>query len=575
MDSVKGFGPEIVYPRVHRSLVDKDAKPFTKVPEMIEIIGNDAKATLESKKVPQIPSAHVIVIDEAKITIYGYDKESIFYAHQTIDQMMNINKQLVPCEIHDWADVPLRGVVEGFYGQPWDHQKRLSAIKFMAQYKMNMYVYGPKDDSYSGFGSDNWKVPYPAEQGRLIAELVREAQNNHIQFVWALHPGSTIKWTDDDHDGVADDVLIAIKKLESLHKLGVRSFAVFFDDVEGDGSNAENQVAMLNYIDKEFIQKNPDVNNLIVCPTQYCQCFIEGTYSEIYKNKLSKNVVVMWTGERVCGPIDEKTADFFNDHFGRKPLIWWNWPVHDYCRPNLLLGRTYDLDNATKDKLTGLVSNPMDKLEASKIPLFGVSDWTWNISGFDSNKNWEDSFYRLFPTKEIAEAMYNFSEHNSDIGDVKNFVLLFFREESVRVEEYVKKALDEYKSSGKISKENASVIHSEFESIAHSGEVLISKLPEANPLLWHEIEYWIRCFHEMGLFGSKCVDFATSDKKGNEAFQKQVSEFQKRMNEFSELQKERHIKDTVESDKPKSEGCKVATKVLMPFIEEISQIKKQ
>ena len=132
----------------------------------------------------------------------------------------------------------------------------------------------------------------------------------------------------------------------------------------------------------------------------------------------------MWTGEKVCCPINEQTTTYFNENFGRKPLIWWNWPVHDYCRESLLLGRTYDLHDSTKDQMTGIVSNPMDKLEASKIPLFGVSDWTWNISGFDSNKNWKDSFYRLFPTKEIAEAMYNFSEHNSDIGDVKNFVLL-------------------------------------------------------------------------------------------------------------------------------------------------------
>lgn len=52
---------------------------------------------------------------------------------------------------------------------------------------MNTYIYGPKDDPYHS--SPHWRDPYPADQAAQIKELVKVAKENHVDFVWAIHPG--------------------------------------------------------------------------------------------------------------------------------------------------------------------------------------------------------------------------------------------------------------------------------------------------------------------------------------------------------------------------------------------------
>lgn len=103
-------------------------------------------------------------------------------------------------EITDWPDIEFRGTVEGFYGTPWSHEARLSQLRFYGQNKMNTYIYGPKDDPYHS--SPHWRDPYPADQAAQIRELVKVAKENHVDFVWAIHPGKDIKWTEEDMNNV-------------------------------------------------------------------------------------------------------------------------------------------------------------------------------------------------------------------------------------------------------------------------------------------------------------------------------------------------------------------------------------
>ena len=46
------------------------------------------------------------------------------------------------------APVPLRGVVEGFYGTPWTFAERVEILEFCRQNNLNAYIYAPKDDIY-------------------------------------------------------------------------------------------------------------------------------------------------------------------------------------------------------------------------------------------------------------------------------------------------------------------------------------------------------------------------------------------------------------------------------------------
>ena len=46
------------------------------------------------------------------------------------------------------APIPLRGIVEGFYGRNWTAAEREDMMTFCRENKFNAYIYAPKDDLY-------------------------------------------------------------------------------------------------------------------------------------------------------------------------------------------------------------------------------------------------------------------------------------------------------------------------------------------------------------------------------------------------------------------------------------------
>ena len=111
-----------------------------------------------------VSGAYLLAIDDKGISVLGYDGRGVFYGLQTLRQIAAQagNGHLPYMTVNDWPDLPARGVVEGFYGTPWSHEARLSLIDFYGRYKMNTYIYGPKDDPYHS--SPNWRKPYPENE---------------------------------------------------------------------------------------------------------------------------------------------------------------------------------------------------------------------------------------------------------------------------------------------------------------------------------------------------------------------------------------------------------------------------
>ena len=160
-----------------------------------------------------------------KVVIAGNDANGTFYGVQTFLQVA-AQPEVMQVTVKDWPDMLERGVVEGFYGNNWSQTDRIRQFQFYGRNKMNVYIYGPKDDPYHRY---RWRENYPTAEANKMKELVAEAHKNKVNFVWAVHPGIDIKWNKTDS-------LNVIKKLEFMYGLGVRAFAVFFDDITGEGT---------------------------------------------------------------------------------------------------------------------------------------------------------------------------------------------------------------------------------------------------------------------------------------------------------------------------------------------------
>ncbi len=365
-----------------------------------------AKAGVEQKK-----GAYSLVVDKKGVTITGYDDAGAFYGLQTLREIINSpvadGKTIPYLAVNDYPDLPYRGVVEGFYGNPWSHEVRMSLIDFYGRNKMNDYIYGPKDDPYHS--SPYWRQPYPEKEAKQIHELVEACKRNRVNFVWAIHPGKDIRWNKEDYDSL-------VNKLDMMYDLGVRSFALFFDDIEGIGTDSNKQAELVNDLTRDFVKTKGDVTNLMICPTDYSQSWANpGPKGQlaIYGDKLNPDVEVFWTGGAVCSDLTPETLEFINSRIKRPALFWWNFPVSDYCRNYLLQGPSYGLDTSlTAAQVAGIESNPMEHGEASKIALYGVADYTWNVADYNPIDNWERSFEVIAP--EAPEAYRTFAINSAD-----------------------------------------------------------------------------------------------------------------------------------------------------------------
>lgn len=362
--------------------------------------------------VKDISGAYALSIGPKKVTITGFDERGAFYGLQTLRQIIDspmaaAEGGLPMMEINDYPALPYRGLVEGFYGTPWSHQVRKDLINYMGQNKMNNYIYGPKDDPYHS--SPNWRQPYPPEEAANIADLVKTANKNRLDFYWAIHPGKDIRWNKEDYDSL-------VAKFNMMYDLGVRSFALFFDDIEGIGTDSHMQTKLLNDLTRDFVDAKGDVSNLFICPTDYSQLWAnpsENGQLAIYGRELNPKAEVFWTGAVVCSDLTPETLEFVDSRIKRPALYWWNYPVTDYCRNYLLQGPVYGLDNSlTSEQVAGIESNPMEHGEASMLALYGVADWSWNPADYNAIDNWERGLVDRMP--DAAEAYRAFAINSAD-----------------------------------------------------------------------------------------------------------------------------------------------------------------
>lgn len=428
---------------------------------------------------------YVLDISKRKVIITAADSRGEFYAKQTLNQLVE-NGKVPIIKITDYPTVRFRGVVEGFYGKPWSHRDRLAQFAFYGKNKLNTYIYGPKDDPYHS--APNWRKPYPKKEAAQIAELAKVAKANHVDFVWAIHPGQDIKWNDEDFGNL-------LGKFNAMYDLGVRSFAIFFDDISGAGTNPTRQAELLNRLNREFVKVKGDVTPLIMCPTEYNKSWANPSLTDSYLVTLGKmldpDIQIMWTGDSVCADITTETLNWINERIGREAYIWWNFPVTDYIRHIVAQGPSYGLTKEAKGRMSGFTSNPMENAEASKIALFGVADYTWNPEAYHYLKTWNASFAHIMP--QAADGYRNFAIHSSSLDRNGHG---FDREESwltdVNKSEDLKKAFTELIAAEKL--------------ITQSG---------ADQFLVAELQPWLDQAVVVGQTGIATLRLAESAKSGD------------------------------------------------------------
>ena len=437
------------------------------------------------KQVPAQAEGYLLSVEPGRVVIAGRDGAGTYYGVQTFLKLWQ-QQNVMQCRIEDWPSVDCRGVIEGFYGNPWSHKDRLRQFEFYGCNKLNIYVYGPKDDPYH---RAHWRDPYPQDEAERLKELVQEAHRNKVQFVWAVHPGGDIQWN-------LKDSMAVCQKLEWMYELGVRTFAVFFDDIWGEGSKADKQAGLLNYVTDNFVRKHSDVQPLIMCPTQYNKAWSGGDYLSTLGTRMYPEVRVMWTGNSVVDMIERGDMEWINKQLGRKAFIWLNYPVNDYCQSRMLMGKTYGNGLDINEMVSGFCSNPMEYAEASKVSLYSIADYTWNMPQYDAVRSWQQAITELMPT--ASEPFRWFCENNIDLGKTGHGLR---REgESPRFPQAGKAAWTEYEVF--------------FQKLANEAALLLADSVNS-PEMLSEIKPWAESMRLQGLRGLTVTRLAKAQEAGD------------------------------------------------------------
>ena len=276
----------------------------------------------------------------------------------------------------------LGGVVEGFYGQPWSHSQRLNLFDNLVQWGLNTYFYSPKDDLKH---RALWRQPYTEDELARMATLVAECQQRNLHFFYGLSPGLDIRFSDQ----AEQDAIQA--RLAQMKCVGVRHFALLFDDLPGNMSEqdrtqfssvASAQCSVTNGV-FDWLRANDSDCRLLFCPTPYCDRMVSWKlggeeYLDTVGAELSSEIDVLWTGpEIISADISLESLSKLSDRILRKPFIWDNLHANDYDMRRLYAG-PYNRNAGMRDCVRGILTNPNNEYPINYIPLRTLGEYLQN-----------------------------------------------------------------------------------------------------------------------------------------------------------------------------------------------------
>lgn len=308
------------------------------------------------------------------------------------------------------AGIPLRGIVEGFYGQPWTQAIRLDMLQFCTASGLNAYIYAPKDDPYH---RTKWRQPYPAADCARLQELVRAAQAGGVHFIFAVSPGLDISYEGEAADR---DRELLLAKLDSMYALGVRDFAIFFDDIPAEAKDGKGaaQAQLVNRMEEQMRARHPGEQLMFfTVPTEYYRQDMEQdgqpkAYTRAFARHLAADVVVLYTGEGVAlGNLTAEQLQAADNLYSRQLGLWWNYPVNDYATTARALGPVEKMP--AEPSLPAVFYNPMEQPQLSKLALATGAACAADPAAYEPEKAWREALKQQYGP--LATAMGDVAQH--------------------------------------------------------------------------------------------------------------------------------------------------------------------
>ena len=436
--------------------------------------------------------SYLLVVKDNKIGVLGCTTDAAFYGLTTLQQIMQQvqNRQVRNLTVYDWADVASRGFIEGYYGNPWSTQDRVELMTWGGNYKLNSYFYAPKDDPKH---NSRWRELYTEEElASKIAPLAEAGNASKCQFVFALHPFMHNPITSANYD---ETIVILKKKFEQVMGAGVRQIAVLADDASDQGNDLYIRLMtdLVEWVSSQEMQeKYPGLKTTIpFCPVQYMY------NGESWMGGMPAEVPIVMTGGRIWGEVTDSFTNTFYGNVGRGPYMWINWPCTDNSKNHLIMGgyTTFLHPGVNPEKIQGIVLNPMQQSEPSKVAIFGNACYSWNIwTQEEADQAWIDAFkyvdHNSYADTAASQALRELSKHMINQNMDGRVTAL---QESVVLAPQLT-AFKEKMNAGTLTTGDIAAMLAEFRKLQNAAEVYEA---QGNARIRDQIIYWLDTWQDI------------------------------------------------------------------------------
>lgn len=318
------------------------------------------------------------------------------------------------------------------------------------------------------------------------------------RFVYALHPfpsGNNFRFDTDAHYN--EDLAKLKAKFKQVIDAGVRQIAILADDFVNPG--AANEVRLLNDMSTwlaEVKQEYPDMKmTLPFVPYDYMG---NGSSSELQTLKsVPENVQIVMTGGRVWGEVTNNFTTTFTNNVGRGPFMWINWPCSDNSHKHLIMGgnSTFLHGGVDASKIQGIMLNPMQQSEPSKVAIFANASYAWNIwdTDADADQTWEDAFsfvdHNSAVETEASDALRELSKHMINQNMDSRVTEL---QESVELKEKLNAFKDKLETET-VTEADVDDLIQEFQTLQDAAALYKES---GNEAIRNQIVYWLDCWKD-------------------------------------------------------------------------------
>jgi protein O-GlcNAcase/histone acetyltransferase len=305
----------------------------------------------------------------------------------------------------------LGGVVEGFYGRPWTTAERLQLFRQMSKWSLDTYLYAPKDDLKH---RAIWRQPYLDTELPSIECLIQASREHGVRFVYGLSPGLDICFSSpSDRDCIK-------RRFQQLLDVGAQSFALLFDDLPGQltdadrqafSSIAEAQCSVANEVVATIRPRSPS-GRFLFCPTPYCDRMdrwkLAGDgYLDVVGQRLDASIDVLWTGpEIVSREIPVASVSAIAKRLRRRPVIWDNLHANDYDGRRVFAGPYSGRPVELKQHVGGILTNPNNEFPINYVAIRTLADYLRADRTWDPRQAYLSALTEWLPGYEtVADAL--------------------------------------------------------------------------------------------------------------------------------------------------------------------------